>query len=261
MRKFKDIRQFIESLKKNRDIVGILEYGGRCCDDMSKGGDYDLTVITRTQISKAIGGVHFHIDGIPVDCMIKSIDDFMRDDPTNRFDLVHLNCKVLFDRGGITHDLLERINRLWKKETELSKRDISWIRFTFKHVLDKLEHRLHEDTLYSNHFMSASLDWFLQCYAKIKKLEMGKPKSYLKYIKEYEPELYDNFARFYETVDINKRFGLLKICAEHIAESVGGLWKNGEILFHLNSGESSKSEQDNVLNLIFGLLDEAVDMW
>ena len=96
--KFESIEQFIESLKQNNDIVGILEYGGRHYDDMAKGGDYDLTVITRNPISKSIGGLHFNIAGIPIDCMIKSIDDFMLSEPSSDFELAHLKSNMLFDR-------------------------------------------------------------------------------------------------------------------------------------------------------------------
>ena len=248
---FKDIKKFIDFLKQNDNIVGIVEYGGRSYDDMTKGGDYDLTVITRSCISKAIDGLHFHIDGIPVDCMIKSVKDFLRDEPNSEFELVHLNCKILFDRDGITDDLLKTIKCRWKPKTRMTQKDINWIRFTFKHMIDKLEHRLHDDVLYSKYLMAASLDWFLICYAKIKKLEIGKPKTYFEYMKDNEPELYACFVQFYGTVDVDELFRLMKFCAEYMTKDIGGLWKEGEILFHLNTDEVAEYEKNAVLDFIF----------
>ena len=174
--KLKNIEQFIDLLKQNDEIIGILEYGGKRYTDMSTGGDYDLTIITRTCLSEAISGLSFHIAGIPIDCVIKSVNDFLQDEPSNEFELAHLNCTILFDRDGTTADLIERIKHTWKPKAPLSQRDLNWFRFSFKHIIDKLEYRLHDDVLYSNYFMAASLDWYLECYAKIKNLEIGKPK-------------------------------------------------------------------------------------
>ena len=248
---FKDIKQFIDLLKQNDDVVGILEYGGRSYNDMKIGGDYDLTVITRICLSKAIGGIHFHIAGIPIDCVIKSKDDFLQEEPLSDFDLVHLNCTILFDRDGITKDLLERVKYSWKPKTELTQQDISWFRFTFRHIVDKLEHRLHDDVLYSNYFMAASLDWYLICYAKIKKLEIGKPKTYFQYMKDHEPKLYAYFVQFYNTTDVDEHFRLIKLCAEYMTRDINGLWKEGEILFHLNMDDVSNNEKETVLSFIF----------
>ncbi|MCL2197533.1 MAG: hypothetical protein FWB80_01285 [Defluviitaleaceae bacterium] len=248
---FENIEQFINLLKQNNEVIGILEYGGRSYKDMTAGGDYDMTVITRTCTSKDISGLHFHIAGIPIDCMVKSVDDFMLEEPASEFELAHLNCKILFERDNIASDLLERIKYAWKPKTELTERDICWFRFTYKHVIDKLEHRLHDDILYSNYFMSASLDWFLACYAKIKKLEIGKPKTYLNYMKDNESELYAYFVDFFNTVDVDERFRLIKLCAEYMTRDIGGLWKEDEILLHLIKDSVSAYEKDAFLNCIF----------
>ncbi|MBU3202476.1 hypothetical protein LL037_13105 [Clostridium estertheticum] len=48
---FSNINSFIEHLKNKKDIVGIVEYGGRTHSDMSGGGDYDLTIMYSNPIS------------------------------------------------------------------------------------------------------------------------------------------------------------------------------------------------------------------
>lgn len=69
---FEDIESFIEYLKENGEIIGIVEYGGRTYREMSLGEDYDLTAIFDKPVSKNFIGVHFHIKDIPIDCMIMS---------------------------------------------------------------------------------------------------------------------------------------------------------------------------------------------
>lgn len=184
---FDNIESFIEHLKKNQKVIGIVEYGGRTCTDMSVGGDYDLTVIFDKPISSEFSGVHFHIKGIPIDCMLLSKQDFMTDTPLNEFLLVHLNCRILYDKENITKELLDRIKNNWSVSTELSDFEVALFRFTFRHVLDKLKHRLYDNELYSRYFIYSSMDWFLSCYARIKGWEIGKPKLHLELIKNQEP--------------------------------------------------------------------------
>ncbi|MBK1813200.1 hypothetical protein JHL18_21490 [Clostridium sp. YIM B02505] len=105
---FENIEGFIEHLKKNENIIGIVEYGGRTYKDMSIGGDYDLTVIFDKPVSKNFSGVHFRIKDIPVDCMLLSKEDFMSDMPLDEFMLVHLNCKILYDKDNTISELIKR---------------------------------------------------------------------------------------------------------------------------------------------------------
>lgn len=249
---FSDIDSFIEHLKKKNDIVGIVEYGGRTHIDMSVGGDYDLTIIYNKPISHNVTGVHFHISDIPIDCMLLSVDDFSTDAPSNGFLLVHLKCIILYDKNGITQNILEKIKVKWKVAEHLSDCERNTFRFTFQHIIDKLEHRLHENELYSKYFIFSSFDWFLECYAKIKKLEIGKPKDHLKYIKNNEPELLCIINQMYSTNDLNIQFEMLKKCANHILLPIGGLWAKNEVLFHIApDGVLVDEEQKTIIKSLF----------
>ncbi|WDV48057.1 hypothetical protein PV797_10255 [Clostridiaceae bacterium M8S5] len=252
IKSFKNIKNLIENLKKKEQVVGIVEYGGRTYSDMEIGGDYDLTVILNESISKNFNGVHFHIAGIPTDCMILSIEDFLTDTPNNPFYLVHLNCKILYDRNGITKKILKRIERKWKLPEKITDFEKHLFRFTFQHILDKLEYRLYKDMLYSRYFIFSSFDWYLQCYARINNLEVGKPKVHLNYIKESDFELYNLINEMYTTDNLDEQFNILKKCAIRILEPIGGLWKKEEILLHLSPGGTVISEEeDAVINLLF----------
>ena len=249
---FDDIQSFIEHLKKKKDIVGIVEYGGRAYTDMNNGGDYDLTVIFNKPISNNFTGLHFHIAGIPVDCMILSVDDFSSEAPSNPFLLVHLNCTIIFDRDGITKNILESIKTTWKVPENLSDFENNMFRFISKHIIDKLQHRLHENELYSKYFIFSSFDWYLECYARINNLEIGKPKAHLSYIKNNDSELFNIINQLYSTNDLDIQFEMLKKCANHMLLDIGGLWASDEVLFHMSlDGKNIDEEQKAFIKLLF----------
>lgn len=248
---YSTIALFIDHLKSKSDVVGIVEYGGRTYCDMSPGGDYDLTVITRSPVAVGIGGLHFNIAGIPVDCVIVSIDDFKAATPKSPFMLAHLNCTILFDRDNITKALLESIKTRWRSDPELTEREIGWFRFTVTHVIDKLKHRLHDDVLYSNYFMAASLECFLSCYARIENLAVGQPKLHFRHMEEHDPEMYRHFSSFYETTDTGEHFRLLQLIAQHVTKEIGGLWREDEPIFQLEADTASTEEKDKIMELLF----------
>ena len=59
------------------------------------------------------------------------------------------------------------------------------------------------------------------------------------------------FVQFYNTTDVDEHFMLMKLCAEYMTKDINGLWKEGEILFHLNTEDVSSSEMDAIINFIF----------
>ena len=75
--KFTTLSEMIAHLSHVPGVVGIVEYGGRTHTDMRPGGDYDLTVIFENPVSDNFTGVYLHVAGIPVDCMLLCLDDFM----------------------------------------------------------------------------------------------------------------------------------------------------------------------------------------
>ncbi|MGL1893665.1 MAG: hypothetical protein OCD02_18645 [Spirochaetaceae bacterium] len=249
---FKDIESYIEHLKSRPEVVGIVEYGGRTSNDMSPGGDYDLTVILDKPISTNLNGVHFHIAGIPVDCMILSINEFLVDSPITDFLLVHLNCTILFDRNDRISSLLDQIKVTWKPSKELSDFEIHFYRFVFRHNLDKLEHRLLVDPLYSRYMIFSTFDFYLQCYARVHGLELGKVKTHLNHIKETSPKLYKQIEELYSSGDLSRQFDILKTCAIKIIEPIGTIWENNEILLHLLPGGTFKEKDEReVIELLF----------
>jgi hypothetical protein len=249
---FKDLTSFIQHAKNIEGVVGIVEYGGRTHSEMTLGGDYDLSVIFEKPVSKNFSGVHFHIAGIPIDCMILSVDDFSGP-PQNEFLLAHLNCTILFDKNDVTKNILDKIKTSWKKNGNYSDYEKNVYRFFFQHIIDKLEHRLFDNELYSKFIIFSSFTFFLDFYARIKNLEAGKSKEHFNYIKTCDSELFNIVSKMFSSSDLEEQFELLKKCAEHILSPVGGLWASDEVLFHLNySGMNDHAEQYEMMKLLFG---------
>lgn len=249
--RFKNILEFIDSLKLNEEIAGIIEYGGRTFNNMSPGGDYDLSVVFKSLPSNKISGVHFHIADIPVDCMILSLKDFDTEFPDNPFMLAHVGGTILYDRDGELVKIMNHVNTNWNSRGTISENEISFIRFSFKHILDKLVFRLEHDQLYCHYFIGASVDWLLECYAKINDLQVGKAKNHLDYIKVNNLELYLALEAIYQTSDLNIKYKNLEKAFTNILDSYGGLWKLNEVIFHYSTDEvATEEEKDYILNLM-----------
>jgi len=234
-------------------VVGIVEYGGRTHADMRPGGDYDLTVIFDKPISNNFSGIHFHVAGIPVDCMLLSVDDFNQNQPGNEFLLVHLNCNILYDKTGATKHLLENIKSKWKKPHNVSESQKTWIRFATRHTIDKLEHRLFENELYSRVFIAQTVGYIMERYSELNDLEPGKIKTHLSHMKQNDASLHQHIESALGTTDLVVQFEHLKLMCAYIAKDLGGMWKENEALFHINpDGISDICEQQSFINFIFG---------
>jgi hypothetical protein len=124
-------------------------------------------------------------------------------------------------------------------------------RFTFKHILDKLRHRLHDNELYTKYFMYSSIDWFLSCYARIRGWEIGRPKLHIKLIEDQEPGLFQILTDLYSSSSLEDQFKFLGEAADYMLESIGGPWKENEALFHLQpGGRNDDDEQNRILKML-----------
>ena len=246
---YQTIKEFIYDLKTNENVIGIVEYGRRKYSDMKNGGDYDLTVFHNNPCIQNISGLHFRIGTIPIDCMIKTIEFFNLEHPENEFDSVHLNCDIIFDRNGSIAKGIEKIKEKWSTSNQLTEGERNNFRFSFRHTVDKLKYRLKDDLLYSHFYITSSMDWFIECYAKIYHLDIGKPQKVFSYIENTDPRLYELINSFFTQNDIEIKYKMLSECAEIMLKDIGGFWADDELIFHVN-GESCDQEKNILLNLL-----------
>jgi hypothetical protein len=197
--------ELISHLSKNDKIIGIVEYGTRKVNEMSMGGDYDISIFLERDISNNINGVHFHIDSIPVDCMILSITELEKDKPSNPLLLAHIGATILYDKNGRTQKALEHINKTWNKIVPLEDWEINFYRFFFKHTLDKIRNRLHNDIVFSNYSIALAETTLIDAYERINSLEPGKPRKVLEHMRNNDPELYAMIEAMQTSPDIEKK--------------------------------------------------------
>lgn len=251
--KFATFDDFVDSLRKNKIILGVLLCGSnklKTSKILCNGGDIDLTIITESTICDDIGGIHFYIENTPLDCMIRSIDYFDNPICPNIYDLMHLDSVIIYDRDGRISEALEKIKRNWCYKDKLSKREINKIRFRLTHFLNKLNGRVSE-SIHCEIVLDNAFKVALSSYARIHKLLPGKIKLHLEFMSENDPILYNLFNEFFLEKKIEKRYFLLKDIIEMILEDYGGIWKKNEILFHLNSDNVTEEDEKSILNILF----------
>lgn len=252
MKKFKNLEDFVNYLKEKKNLVGILEYGGRKCTDNTVGSDYDLTLVLKDNSSfPNIYGVHFFINEIPIDCMIRTLNEFYCEKPRTKFDLAHIDAKVLFDRDG---ELLKAINFIktkWKNRYEINDIVISKYKFMISHAIYKLSNRLLENETYSLIVMNSVIDISVIFYATKHSLIIGKKKDYLDHMKKYNYDLYQLIKSFLSEISVIKKYNLIVEIANIILHEYGGLWKKDEIIFHEEQIIASEEEKKEFVKWLF----------
>jgi len=251
---FSTIEEFIKHLKSKPEIVGIVQYGGRDYRDMSLGGDYDLNVVLDSDIKTKIAGLHFHINSIPVDCGLISLNDLRQDIPPSDFHCIMLNANILHDPTGIIQELILKIKGKWKLNiSPFKESEIAFERFIKQHIVDKFEHRAYEDEVYSRIFLSGNIFFLLEDYMKINQLNPYDFKGALQIMRANDPEVYQLFTSFVKTSDLSKQIEVTKQLNHAVLAKIGGPWQKNEIVFHYKDSDDqfSDTEKQQIENLIF----------
>lgn len=252
MKKFKNIEDFINCLKEKENLVGILKYGGSKCTDNNIGGDYDLTLVVKdNSCFPNIYGVHFFINEIPVDCMIRTLNDFYLERPRTKFDLAHIDAKILFDKDGDLINAINFIKTKWEDRYVISDIVVSKYKFMISHAIYKISNRLLENEIYSHIVMNSVIDIVLILYANQNSLVIGKKKDYLNYMKEHDSRLFQLMKSFLNETEIYKKYSLIVEIANAALLDYGGLWQRDEIIYHEEQLAASEKEKIELVNWIF----------
>jgi len=249
---FSTTGEFIEHVKAKKEIIGVVEYGSRKCDDMTLGGDYDISIILENSASSNFNGIHFYIGGIPVDCMILTLAELETKSPSSSMLLAHVKCKILYDKNGKVKEAIRNISDTWKSISNIEDWEISFYRFFFKHTLDKIENRLFMDELFSRYSISLAATIIIEAYERLNHLEPGKPRNVFNAIRENDEYLFKEIGKIFENSELKTQFSALKNATNHILLDYGGNWQDNEQLFHLKyRGKNDECEQQRIIDLIF----------
>lgn len=251
---FDTLEAFINHLKSKKDIIGIVQYGSRDYTNMSPGGDYDLNIIIDKNIETQIAGLHLHINSIPVDCGIISVNDLFYNDSPSDFHSLLAKSKVLFDRDGLLSAQLTQIKDKWKLNIKpIQEGELSFSRFITQHVVDKFEKRLFENEVYTRIFLSENVFTLLETYIKINGLNPYNYKIALEIMERQDNDTYILFEEYVKNHDLNRLLSITKELNSKVFSKYGGSWKNDEVIFHYKNTSDVLSDQDkqNIIDLIF----------
>jgi len=251
---FHNIEEFICHLKSKNEIIGIVQYGNRDYKNMDPGGDYDLNLILDKQFQTPIGGLHFHVNSIPVDCGIISINDLFMDSSPSDFHSILIESTVLHDPTGVITKQLNKIKQQWKLNIiPIKEGEVEFERFIKQHVIDKFENRLFENEVYTRIFLSGNIFSLLEDYMKINKLNPYDFKNALKTMKEIDSTTYELFEEFVSTHDLQKQLYITKQINNEVLYKIGGVWKNDEVVFHYKDFSDSINDEDKqkIVQLVF----------
>jgi len=251
---FTNLEEFISHLKSKDEIIGIVQYGNRDYKNMCPGGDYDLNLILDKQFQTPIGGLHFHINSIPVDCGIISINDLYMDSSPSDFHSILIKSLVLHDPTGEISKQLNKIKSIWKFNIiPIKEGEIEFERFIKQHVVDKFENRLFENEVYTRIFLSGNIFSLLEDYMKINKLDPYDFKTALKSMEETDNKTYKLFEDFVSTHDLHKQMFITKQLNNEVLHKIGGTWKNDEAVFHYKNFSDSINDEDKqkIIQLVF----------
>ena len=250
-----DLNELIEKLKKLSWVDTIVEYGSNRLNSFSPFGDYDIAIISNKKVFNTLSGIHFHVNGIPVDCMLKSYEDLSSIDKINKFDTVFSDCNILYDRHGIAIKMLEEVNDKISVVNFFSSLDVNIFRFRFSHVINKLSGRIELDEykLFCNHTLSNAIFQCIVFYSKINNLQLAKYRKHFEYMKINDLDLYNLFEEFYDANNLKSKFDIIKKIFDLLLKQVGGIWKEKEIIYHAIGNVVSENDKA----LIAEMLDES----
>lgn len=254
---FSSLTELVERLQQSPSVLGILRYGGRKLGDESKGGDFDLYVITtersRTRVTN-IESIHFYVNGIPVDMNIRTPADLGSETPPFPMDILLAAAEIIYDKQGTLEELLNKASVTWNTTSlSLNPNRMNWERFSQKHVLDKLRHRINQNVLLSQLLLNTNIYWLLCNYFLVRNIPYPGEGSALEYLHQNDPEIYDKMTHFYQCTDMEQKFKINEELTDLILEPANGPWGNEETLFLARDQEQmiAESDKQETIELLF----------
>lgn len=226
------IEEMLRTLKQNPNVAGLLEYGGGAAGDAPASGDYDLVVIQQDR-NPAVTSLHFDVGDVPVDLNLLSLQELRQLAPDDSFEAqIIVTGRALYDPTGELRKQQERLQqalvarpiRPWSEHT------IAFIRHGHRHLLDKVQDRLHSMPTLCQLLLHTNIYWLLENYFRLRYLPFRGAKQALSYLQAHDEELYNLIETFYATTSLKEKAALSHQMSEIVLEPVGGMWRKGEIL-------------------------------
>ncbi|MFH1680567.1 MAG: hypothetical protein ABIH26_07975, partial [Candidatus Eisenbacteria bacterium] len=137
----RSVTAMIDALRRNPEVVGLMEYGSARHSDVEIHGDYDLVVVIE-EGDPEVESLHFFAGAVPVDLNVRSLDDIRGTRRAAGFDSIMLDGRIIHDPSG---RLAREIEELRKRDAEAGAGqwsiDAPGMRHGHRHILDKIRDR------------------------------------------------------------------------------------------------------------------------
>ena len=193
----KETNDFIEELKENDNVLGIILFGSWARGNNRSDSDMDLVVIQKEGYQRAIekrGGQIFEI----IYTTEKSAFDFWdshKDDCAGLWEV----AKILFDRDGSIELLKEKVQKeiIEKGKKEINDKQLEQFRFDAEDQLNYVERIQNEDSTTARLILNNKLFSLTELFFDIHQLWTPAPKQRLQKMKEIDSKLSKLLEDFY----------------------------------------------------------------
>jgi len=253
MKKIQSIEEMISILKKNPQVLGLVEYGNLHLEDNFATGDYDLFVVLKDN-DLSVESLHFYTNDIPVDLNIRTLQEIGKLKCVHGFDQALLESRVIHDP---TDKVLTELDKLKERQKScphqiMSEHAKALTRHGHKHVFDKIKGRLDSMPLFCEFLLGANMHWLVKTYFDVHELPFKGEKHALEYLNNNEQKIYQAIVDYYNAPDLSQRVEISKRLTEMILKPVSGSWRDDEVLaFGDNNVESLQDKGRKLYQQLF----------
>jgi hypothetical protein len=235
------IKKMIFALESNKDVLGLIEYGGLHKHDDFLTGDYDLFVILKSKDSD-VESLHFYITNIPVDLNIGTLEEIKKLKFAKGFETALLEGRIIYDPTGKIETELQKLIQRHKqnKPKGMTEHAIAFSRHGHKHVFDKIKGCIEEMPLLCRLLLNANIYWLIETYFNVRNLQFKGEKRAIAYLEKNEPKIFRAIEDFYSAESLIEQVKISKKLTELVLSPVGGAWKDDKVLAF---GEGTKDLQ------------------
>jgi len=221
-----DVGELIDRLKRNTQVVGLVEFGSGTADPTS--GDYDLLAVLVDNLS-GVRSLHFWCGQQPVDLNLRTVAELRVVEQLSHFDHTMLDGRPLFDRTGQLAEILD-IWRVWSQSDNrwwISADKLARIRHWHRHVLDKVQER--PEPL-ARFLLGVNLGALAENYFRVRQFPYRGPKASWDWLGEHEPEIRQLLERATAAPSLKEFIDITARLTELVLEPAGGPWRPSEVL-------------------------------
>jgi predicted nucleotidyltransferase len=199
---------FVEGLKSNSDVSGVILFGSWARGNNRPDSDVDLVVINESRHQRSfvkVGGQNFEIIYTTADSAL----EYWKSNPNDAANLWEV-AQVLFDRDGKISNLKsETLEFLASGKKALDSKSKAQLQFSAEDTLLAVKNLRETDVTTANLVLEKTVLTLTEQYFDIRQLWTPAPKQRINKIKEIDRDFYSVLSEYYtESATLNKKIEL-----------------------------------------------------